>query len=157
MSKQQKELGTIISAEPSAIEDHGCLVQWVQIEYDEGGSQGFGGIILSPEQAKDYVKELCKTFNVKSIKKLKGKRAYALRSFDEFDGTIEGLVSIETGKAFLINVWRKKHYPETKSVLEQKKEIIKARIESAKRNIFSWEEDLNRLDRSYIDWENIYG
>jgi hypothetical protein len=128
-------------------ENHGILTVWLGIDF--GGSyQSFGGLALSEEVAPDYVSELCKTFEVERIEDIKGKKCVALRCFDEWNSIIEGLET-ESGARFINFQWRKKHFPETKSPLEERREHLQRRIALGQRQISEELKELSNLDASY--------
>jgi hypothetical protein len=117
MQDGRRELGTIESAEIRDT-DHGCLSVEVYIKF-RGSGQSFGGLALQhlddnnkPEDDKlinDYIKSLCETFGVQSLKDLAGLKCYALRPTDNLNEYIVGIESVNTGKRFTHYAWRKKH------------------------------------------------
>lgn len=74
-----------------------------------------------------------------------------MRSFTTWGATIEGIETLD-GKKFTITKWRKKHFPETKNPLDDKKQSILRSIESFKRRISDLEEDLKNIDSEYVNW-----
>jgi|TARA_Y100000310_G_scaffold90528_3_gene87846 hypothetical protein len=115
-----KELGKISDAW-FGFNDRGMLDCWVMIDYEEGCSQGFGGICLDTYNKEteeregsafgcDYLVQLMTIFKVDRIEKLRGKYCYALKD-DGINGLIRGLQSMrdEGSKTFLVSELCKKH------------------------------------------------
>lgn len=136
--------------------DHGGLSTWVHLELNSGWHQGFGGLHLDPRLADDYVRDLCVAFNVRGMDELVGKECFALYSFGDFNETIEGLESADTGRRFLHNSWRKKNFPEkTKSVYEQELGRVESEIAWAERRGREAKAKLVVLASKYVDWEKV--
>lgn len=135
-------------------EDHGILTTMVTVKAGYGYHQGFGGLCLDKGKiANSYVSALCKAFDVKTMDELVGKKCFALYCFGEHNEPIEGLESADTGRRFLHNAWRKKHFPETVNTLAQKIESIRSTIAWAKRRVVEEEARLAALKSHYVDWE----
>jgi hypothetical protein len=82
---------------------------WVQVVYDEGGSQGFGGIALTENAVlESYTGDLLRTFGVQHLDGLAGRRCWILRRRDRPAADIEGLEA-EDGSQFTITDWQRKH------------------------------------------------
>jgi len=143
--------GKIRSVRGPHREDHGILTTSVYI--DCGYVQGFGGLALDEGLADDYVHDLCATFGVRGMDELVGKECYALYSFGEYNELIEGLESADTGKRFLHNAWRKKLAPDTRSILDQKRENLENDIAWAERRAAESRQRLQELSASFVDWE----
>ena len=135
-------------------EDHGIFTCSISIEFNGGGSQGFGGLCLNEDKlGKSFVKDLCETFGVKELDDLKDKECYALRCWDGFNDRIEGLESVNTGKRFIISNWRRKMGFKSLSPLEEKRNSLKTDIEYAKQRIERCKQELKILEKNYTDWE----
>ena len=149
--------GVVESVSKPAIEDHGILTMYVTIALNggKGSHQGFGGLALNNKIVNSYVRELCETFDVLNLSDLKGKKCFALYSFDSLNEPIEGLESLDTGKRFLHNVWRKKHFPETGSVLYQKRESLCLSLACAERRVLELREKLSKLEDEFVDWKKL--
>lgn len=153
-SEGQRELGTIRET-TSGDNDHGSLSTWTFIDLDSFGTQGFGGLALDKKGVKNFLAELCLTFDVSNIKQLKGKRCWVLRSFGTFNETIEGLESKDTGRRFTITGFRKKYYPKAdqQNNLEYKRKQLEGDIAWAEGRIVEARAELKKIDTKYIDWE----
>jgi len=134
-------------------EDRGFTTTWVSLAFG-CTIQGFGGLMLDAALADDYVRDLCVAFGVRGMDELVGKECDALYSFGSFNEPIEGLESVDTGRRFLHNAWRKKHFPETESTFEQERDRIKKTIACTKRRLAEEQERLARLADNYVDWED---
>lgn len=145
----KRELGKIESVFQGP-EDHDIITCSVHIEFDSGGAQGFGYLALG-NLLEDFVNDLCATFNVKNLKDLIGKKCFALRCFSGHNEPIDGLESIETGKKFIINHWRKKHFANTKTTLQDKIESLNNRINSNIRQIESFNKELEFIKTDYTE------
>jgi hypothetical protein len=153
ITKRHRIRGKVLSVEGPHDNDHGGLTTWVHLKLD-GWHQGFGGLMLDAGLADDYVRDLCVAFGVRGLDELVGKECCALYSFNDSTETIEGLESIDTRRRFLHNAWRKKHFPETKSILEQQRERLKSTLAWAEIRAREARSDLAKLTDSYIDWES---
>lgn len=81
---------------------------WVQVDYSVGGTQGFGGLVLQEEvYLESYKTGLCAAFGVQSLAGLVGKRCFALKILGEYQESIEGLESVDTGNQFTHTGWRR--------------------------------------------------
>ena len=147
---EQREFGEITAV--YAGQEYGGIYTCRMNLHFKGSGQSFGGLPLTKEQLDDYTKELCNVFRVNDILKLKGKNCYALRSFDEFSANIDGLETIN-GVRFLHTVWKRKHFPDTKTPLEERIELLKNNIEVYKNNISSTRAKLKNIKSRYINWE----
>lgn len=101
----KRDPGTIKSAHV----DRDIQTVWVQVDYDDGGSQDFGGIEL-PDDAHVtmYIKDLCAAFGVTKLTQLWGKRCHALKCRGGYQESIEGLEA-EDGTRFTFTGWRRQH------------------------------------------------
>lgn len=147
-----REYGTITNVFLGT-EDHGILTCNIQIGF-KGSSQGFGNLCLGDEtMAKDFVDNLCTIFGVSKLEQLKGRNCYALRCFDEWNALIEGLEADGPAGTFLLTKWRRRHRPETKNPLEEKREALVSRAQDLARQVSENAAAIARLDASYTDWE----
>ena len=134
-------------------DDHGLITSWVIIHFDNGCSQGFGGLCLEEKTLKYFLRDLCKTFGVRKPWQLLGKKYIALRSFGGWNETIEGLETPK-GKRFTITGFRKAYYPEhATSPLETRRAYLKLEIASWHRRIRDNETTLQNIDADFVDWE----
>lgn len=102
-----KELGIIASV---SVDTDQFTSVWVQVVYDQGGSQGFGGLNLSDDDLRaDYIHDLLDTFDKKRLVELVSQRVWVLRRRERFLARIEGFVSIATSRRFTITDWQRKH------------------------------------------------
>ena len=155
MTKEDRHrvIAIIEDVEGPYVEDHGILTTNITVKAGYGYHQGFGGLCLGEKKyADDYVATLCKAFGVKKLKELIGKKCFLLYSFGDLNEPIEGLESIDTGKRFLHNEWRKKHWPETKSTFKQEVERIESTISWTKRRMMEAQKRLTTLKSKYKDW-----
>lgn len=147
-------------------EDHGILTISIGLDFDDGGHQGFGGLCLSEPLAEDFERCVCAIFNARKLDELKGRRCRALFNFK---GWNENIAALETGSPgagqgvagsrlsilrFTINTWRKRHFPETTSVLEQRLEKQRHHIKCLKLDLERAKATLKEIPSTYIDLEN---
>lgn len=132
-------------------EDHGILTCFIRIDFN-GSIQGFGGIILDDKTGPDFVAAVCEAFDVRDSELLKGRECYALRCFKRNNASIEGLECARTGRRFIIQEWRQKHWPETRSVFDEERQRIQTRIDSANRQLRQAKIDLETLEADYTQW-----
>jgi hypothetical protein len=164
-----KELAIIESVDAGP-EDHGIETIWIHMKGVEGSwGQGFGGISfgwrvdrggdLFDKKLRDhFVAMLCQAFNVLDLERLKGLRAYVLRSWGEYNEPIEGLQSYTTGGRFTLTRWRDQAFnagliqvrPETP--LQQRKESLRSTIQRCRRQIADAEYALEHVDDDYMEW-----
>jgi hypothetical protein len=134
-------------------EDHGMNTAWVTLDHDAGSTQGFGGLVLDGGAlTADFKASVLAIFGATSPAGMIGKRCRALYCFGGgWNENIEGLET-DLGR-FTLNGWRKKHFPETKSVLEQKREDVEQSIFNAERMLRDRKAQLRTLNKSYTDLE----
>jgi hypothetical protein len=102
-----RELGIITSA---SVDTDQFTSVWVQVEYDQGGSQGFGGLALNEEALReDYIHDLLDTFDKPRLAELVGQRVWVLRRRPDWQARIEGLTSVATSRRFTHTDWQRKH------------------------------------------------
>lgn len=146
-----RERGTIDSVFLGE-EDHGILTCSIGVKFS-GTHQGFGNLCLgNAKYADDFVACLCRTFGVATLDGLKGKACYALRCFDSLSTQIEGLEA-ETGARFMLTSWRRRHWPETKSPLEEARASLESTLDHLRRRLAETSRDLNSVSSRYFDWE----
>lgn len=134
-------------------EDHGILTCSIYLDHEEGGCQAFGNLSLDEKIGPAFVSSICSLFGVKSLEELKGMSCYALYSFPYFNEMIEGIEV--NGKLFLLTEFRKRFWPDTNSVLEDRKESIKRDIAWATQRIADLEEKLLSIEGVYIEWGDL--
>lgn len=152
MKKEHRMKATVDYVKKPHDNDHGGITTWVGLDIKKGMNQGFGGLMLNEALADDYVRDLCAAFGVRGMDELVGKECYALYAFSD-RLNIEGLESVETGRRFLHNTWRKKHFPNTKSLFEQKQDGYASEIVWAERRAQDARERLSKMQEDYFDWE----
>lgn len=105
------------------IEDHGIFTCFLQLDYESGSSQGFGGYSLDgynkddkrregSAAGTDFLLRILQTFGVERFEQLEGKVCYALRE-DQFE-PIKGIEVPSFGgenRTFLISDWQKRWFP----------------------------------------------
>jgi hypothetical protein len=133
-------------------EDHGITTVCVTIDLDAGSTQGFGNLCLDKKLAEDYIEHLCAAFGVSKLRDLKGKHCYALRCFTGWNSDIEG-IEAPSGKRFIHTTWRRKHYPNIMTPLEEKCQELESNIMYATRTIKDCHERLKTLARDYKEWK----
>lgn len=79
---------------------------WVGVDFN-GSGQGFGGLYLDEKAIIGFQKSLTEVFGVEKFEDLVGKECYALRSFSNWNATITGLESFETGRRMTVNDFRR--------------------------------------------------
>ena len=140
-------------------EDHGILTSNIFVKLDNGGTQGFGGIALDNKSAEDWIASLCYTFHVTNLEKLVGKKCYALYSFGRYGDSIDGLISMDTGKKFVLDTWRRKLWPAgtPKDRLSSAIESIKANISFQEQRILREKAEMKELPSKFVNWEKENG
>lgn len=123
-------------------EDHGINTFWFYMEWDSGG-QGFGGIVLDAALEADLKSEFWHIFGTwepvgREVELIK----YSETGHD-FGKPIEGF--IYNGHRFELNEWRKKHFPDTKSLLEQEIERAERQVGWDQRDLLASIEKLATL------------
>lgn len=132
-------------------EDHGILTCYVHLEF-EGSGQGFGGIALDPDTTgPDFKRALCDLFDTQDFDSLEGRECFALRHWDHFGERISGLEA-PSGKRFMLYHWRKKHYPDTTTPLQDARDAIKREVAFLTRRLSEEHNKLDRLVDGYISW-----
>ena len=150
-----RELGKVDRVH-SGEEDPGIDTVDLGIDFKGGGHQGFGGLCLNDKKFKDsFIKELCETFGVYDLQDIAGKECYALRCWDGWNEPIEGIESVDTGRRFVISVWRKKMGCKDTDPLESKRDRYNRDIENALRRIKETIQYLKELDKGYVDWSKV--
>lgn len=147
-----KELGTIIEAKVYT-EDRGILTSYITIDFDNGGTQGFGGLyLLNDETAASYADAVCKVFGCKNMSYLVGKKCYALRNFATWNSDIVGLETLD-GKRFTHYAWRKEMFPDvTKHPLTDKISSLTNELARLKRRVEEKEQEIYSLSEKFTDW-----
>lgn len=149
-------LGVLTEASGPEIEpDHGILTTRIMFKAASGYHQGFGNICLDKKSGPDFVEELCHTFGVTHIRNIVGKRCFALYSFGRYNDPIDGLLSVDTGKKFVIDTWRRKHWPTkvSKNKLVDEQERIRGQIAHFEQRIQEYKQELKRLPETFYNWE----
>lgn len=130
----------------------GFYTCWVMFSAKDH-SQGFGGIAFEDDnQAQSFMRDLLAVFDVKDWRDLTDKECCALRCFPINNEPIEGLEA-PSGKRFLLNEWRRKHWPETPDVLTQRKASVESTIEWARRRLRDEIAHREELESLYLSWE----
>lgn len=137
-------------------EDHvGQMSSFIFCNYDDGGTQGFGGLALGPKGGaleKAWELEVCDLFRVHSFGQLVGKRCYVLRSIDEWNATMEGLEN-DLGRRLTIRGFVKRHLGIDRDPLAQEKESITSSIAMHERRAMEERRRLATLEARYKSWE----
>lgn len=129
-------------------EAHGIETISIGIDF-EGSQQGFGGLALQTKAlADDFAADLCATFGVGKLDDLRGKRCTALRCFPYNNEPIEGLEAPD-GRRFILTAWRRRHYPDTLTPLNERSESIRGDIVRLKLQIAERTTLLARLAADY--------
>jgi len=143
-------------------DDHGVWSTWCYMKLGDSGQQGFGGLCLgkAEESQRDspylqsYLRELCATFDVADIERLKGQRCFVLRNTRGWSGDIEGLEA-PSGKRFTHAGWRRKTFPE-KNVPTAREEARKRAADSVtylERDLARAKSKLLTLDTEFVAWD----
>jgi len=143
--------GRIIDVSHGIEPDHGHMTCSIGIEFTHGRYQSFGNLVLDDDLLKSFLDDLCFTFNVETPEDLMGKEVYALRCFGYNNDHIEGLETI-SGKRMTLTSWRKKHFSETLSPLDNEIKKLSSRIEQAQNSISRAIADLSKVQSEYTDW-----
>jgi hypothetical protein len=146
-----KELGVIENVFVGK-EDHGIPTVSIMITFNDGfTSQGFGNLCLTKETQPVYLDKVCSLFGVDHYKELKGKKCYALRSFDCWNEYIEGIETLD-GKRFTHTDFRYDVHGRKDTVLEQRKKDMEERIARHHEDIKRLKEEMKHLDDDYVPW-----
>ncbi len=147
----KRDCGRIINVSHGVEPDHGFLTCSIGIEFSGGGYQSFGNLVLDDVLLKSFLDDLCSTFSVGIPEDLMGKECYALRCFGYNNDHIEGLETA-SGKKMTLTKWRKKHFPDTLSPLDEEIKRLSSRIEQAQNSISRAITDLSKVQSEYTDW-----
>jgi len=151
--ENKRKLGVIKSAPMPAEDDHGILTSYITVNYDECCFQGFGGLCLNERLSPHWIKEICNTFGVKNFDELYNEKCFILKSFGEYNETIEGLESVKTGKRFTVTGFRRRHCDSKTNKLKEKKDQLKRDIKRCQNNLKEAENKLKTIDKDFTDWE----
>lgn len=99
-----KQLAKITSASLE-IKDRGILNFWIHVEYEEGGGQGIGGIVLDTwdeeKQCRvgtaygcEVIRQLLKCLDVNDFSEMKGKIIYVLGEGEGFGFKPKGIQNL---------------------------------------------------------------
>lgn len=146
-----REKGKIASVSYGRDHDHDVLTFWAMIEFP-GSGQGFGGIVLDEKLGPDFRREICRVFEVATVNDLVGLDCYALRCFAINNEPIEGLEAM-SGQRFTLNAWRRRHFPETESILVARRRRMLGEIDSLNRRIYEITRDAKTLEERFVTWE----
>lgn len=153
MIKDKYRQAAKVSSVYNGREDHGIKTISVVIDYEEGGTQGFGNLFLNDDDLrKSFINDLCDTFDVDDLKDMVGKKCFALFSFGRWNETIEGLEHADSGNRFVLTTWRKKHFKDIKNPLEAEQEALKDNIARYAENMERCKAKLKTLDKEYKAW-----
>lgn len=133
-------------------EDRGTFrITWYTIQLGDTYSyQGFSGICLKPENEKKFAKSMCKTFGVKNVEELKGKKCIVLRCFPDHGEKIEGLMSVDTGAVISITKWAQDNLDlKTPDRLEQERETRLNEIRYAENRLQRARMSLAEMEEKY--------
>ncbi len=151
-TKDKRQLATVSNVMYGK-EDHGILTCYITLDFDRGGVQGFGGLILNEKgTGPEFVKNICNLFGVSDLKNCIGKKCYALYCFGEYNERIEGLENL-FGQRFTLTKFAKKHFKDVESRLEDRRNGIKKDIVRSQERIKSLREELKGLNKRYTDWD----
>lgn len=152
-TKKQKRVSAIIDSvrEPHSNE-RGSLTVWTYLKMG-AWYQGFGGLALDEELANSYVHDLCAAFAVRNLGDLVGKKCFALYAFSGLNEPIEGLESASGGRRFIHNAWRRKHFPDTRSLLDRRLVSVESALNMAKNRLENLRLEYAELPEDFIDWE----
>ena len=173
MSDYRRQPATVRSVR-SGPEDHGINTCYVMLDLDDGGTQGFGGLILEGGLLKSFESDLFWLFGTGCAvltwgaggtdkaygteEQLVGQKCYALRALRPCgsEDEIVGLESAETGRIMTIEGWRKRNgVGPTGSPLEEKRGRIERDIEWHRLRIREQEARLATLGDGYKQWDEI--
>ena len=148
----KRRAGIITSAQFQYSHDHKTWICIVEIDFDTLGHQAFGGFCMDTEdQGKDFVAEISATFG-KPFNELAGTRCWGLWNRGENNETMAGVES-QNGERFVIQTFRRKHWPETPSALGAAAESIQARIDQLTWQLADEHRKLTELEGNFMDWE----
>lgn len=103
MSTRAKErLLAKCSAADIEIEDHGIPVFSVRLEYEDGGSQGFGGYQLDAA----FVTRFMVAVGVTSLSDVEGRSCWVVLGEDGMIAEVHGLHKKSSGAPFVIKDWQ---------------------------------------------------
>lgn len=141
-------------------EEHvGQMTSYVFCDYDDGGTQGFGGLALGPKGGKiekAWEEELLNIFCVTDLKHAVGKRCYVLRCFDQWNANMEGIENTH-GDRLTIRGFVKRQFPDKpelwRNPLVQKEEDLRSSIAMHERRAAEGKIELRNLRKGYKSWE----
>ena len=115
----------------------------------EASSQAFGNLVLIPEVAPDFRRELLNTFGVADMERLVGLPCIAYRCFGFHSEPIEAIGPVDSTKKLVIYRWARKFFPETPDPLEHRKQVVSARIDLFGKEIEKEKRRLETLESQY--------
>lgn len=150
MTDQQRRAATVHDV-IYAPGDRGNFNVMVELQYDTGSIQGFGGLSLDKEKsAPHFAREITSIFNVTYFNDIVGKKCFALFPFGFYNETIEG-IETEFGRVTLTGFLRK-YDPKFKSPLDLELQRQRGNVEHAVRQISQATEKMKVLGSLYKDW-----
>lgn len=125
----------------------------VDIEFNGGSYQSFGGLALDKADQGAFISLLMATFGVSRQEDLVGQECVALRPFGRFNESIEGLESVKTSRKFTIRGFRRAVGYPAPSRIESEEKSLRSEIARAEQRIADSKQALKRLKDNYIEWD----
>lgn len=101
-TRAEEKLLATCSAADIEIEDHGIPVLSVKFEYEDGGTQGFGGYQLDAA----FVTRFMVALGVTSLSDVEGKSCWVVQGEDGMIAEVHGLHKKCRGAPFVIKDWQ---------------------------------------------------
>lgn len=123
---------------------------YIQIHFDEGFMQGFGGIAYEDiNQRDECLSSICNLFGVTIYEELIGKKVIVAFNEGYFNSIPRAIAPIESSQYFILDAWREdRGYPRYDTI-KRKRESILSSIESLKEAILREKSRLDKLTKSF--------
>lgn len=113
--------------------------------------QGFGGCFSSEDEAADFAEGVRRAFAVPTIEALKGEVCFALRCWDHYSATIEGIESARTGSRFTKSGWAAARGDDYNPLAVAQRSLI-SEAAHLRRRLAETEQRLATIADGYVAW-----
>jgi len=129
-------------------EHHGVLTCMVQINFGDGDTQTFGGLILDEKTGPQFVAELCAAFGVETYEQVVGLRCTALYLFPGWNERISALRGPRG--VFDLHAWRQKMHPGLPSAVEERRLQMVSEVQRVEASLREKREELMAFEREHF-------
>lgn len=113
--------------------------------------QGFGGCFSGEDEARSFAEGVRRAFAVPTIGALKGEACFALRCWDQYSATIEGIESTRTGSRFTKSGWAAARGDDY-SPLTVAQQSLTSEVAQLRRRLAETEQRLATISDGYVAW-----